>query len=346
MILKFYFRRENNRYDLSNTDKWSTNQYGGGYWMDAGHRDPFDLTYSTGDVDNRPTDLSLSDGEGSYSDTGLGTDIPVESTVNWPYFGPSGSTPVVSRRPPNANRQPNYPSNRHSVILPQLKKFAVIPNVLEVDWRTIGIAALVKLALVKLKTFSVITVLLTVLFKLKLLLAAVLFKFHFLLKFTLLLLSYPAISTHLSPFSFLWPGLLTIPMQILSLLAMPTAPLPDSPTPQTTISTSRPTVPSRPSVPSRPTVPSRPSAPLTTRRPYSSFDPNSPDVSSGESDESAFKGIDSDVPYRQHYKASNLLNYASDIVHMLMNSKKYAERIACRMTVVKNAGIVSTWINW
>lgn len=247
MVLKFYFHRENNPYDLSNTDKWSTNQYVSGDWTDVGHRDPYDLTYVVGDVDNKPTDLSLSDREGSYSDTRLGMDTHVESTVNRPYFGPSGSTPVVPHRPPNTNSQPNYSSNRRPMILPLLQKFTVIPNVLELDWRTISIAALVKMVLVKLKMSGIVAILLTVLFKLKLLLVAVLFKFHLLLKFALLLLSFPAISTRLSPFSMMFfPGLLTIPMRILSMLAMMTVPMPDSPTLQTTLSLSRPSVPSRP----------------------------------------------------------------------------------------------------
>lgn len=162
LLFKFiveFFDRRSNRYNYQNmkSDEW------------GGHHASYDLTNSLDHNDAfKHADNNLFDGIGLR---------PHYSFDNGAYYKPIAEISSTMHYRPPLRPHPIYP-----ILSPQTK-----PAILKkknFDWQTIGLLALVKLGLIKLKLFGILKILFLLLFKLKLFLIAIFIKFHLVLKYS------------------------------------------------------------------------------------------------------------------------------------------------------------------
>lgn len=197
----------------------------------------------------------------------------------------------------------------------------------DISWRKIGIMALIKLGLVKLKTIGFIKILYFLIFKIKFLLATFFFKFLSLLKF------YKVFKFFILPLS-LFPLLSTITLSLipyfLSMINTLVSPASDrlsvpteiinSVTPQSTVSQSV-------LVPDDVTV-TRPAGQIIVSE---VIDPLSEILN-------AVNSI--------RYDTSELIDPTLKLFQKELSSEKCIERIACKMATTGKASIIPLWINW
>lgn len=224
--------------------------------------------------------------------------------------------------PPNMNYQLNHPNSQveHYNIHSPLQQIQMIYD--KMDWHTIGILALIKLGLVKLKVFSFLKLLFLLVFKLKLFLIAIFFKFLLLMKLMkfLKLLTVPLILLTLLPLlsliasPMLVGGLLTIPNRLLEFFTEPVF------------------------VPSASTVTKNSAADPTVL-------PNA--ASAAKTSSSSLYEFDNlSLINRRRLDVLRILNPSMKILKKVLDLDKCVERIACRMAVVEKIGIMPVWISW
>lgn len=169
-----------------NTDKWSNDQD-----KQSGYRDSYHLTHNMREH-NQTVDF-MGDYRLSVDNSVIGLEPLQDTTAYGSYnFGPSSNmrpnTNYQSaiknyRQPLNSNNEP-LEMNFHSLGMntkPIYSSTSLQTNT-GLSWKTIGIMALIKLSLLKLKAITVLNKVFFILFKLKLFLIAAVFKFHLLLK--------------------------------------------------------------------------------------------------------------------------------------------------------------------
>lgn len=196
----------------------------------------------------------------------------------------------------------------------------------KIDWHKVGILALMKFGLAKLKAFGFLKILFLLVFKLKLFLIAMFFKFLLILKLMkvfkilmiplILLTVLPMLGSALSS-PTLVGGLLSFPQRIIDYLTGPVY---------------------------------APAATAITK--YSDSDPTI--LSSGSSSASSAKtgGVSTSAQSKIgdfnlfDRRRLELLDPTLTVLRKILDSEKCVERIACRMAVVENAGILPVWINW
>lgn len=149
------------------------------------------MTYNTGE--HNQTDDFVGEYGSNLDRPVMGSEPLQDATAYGSYnFGPSPNTlPSTNYQPAIKNyRRPLSTDNRpvdmnfhppRMIIKPTYPTVGHRPNT-GLSWQTIGIIVLVKLGLVKLKAIAVLNTVFIILFKLKLFLIAMLFKFHLLLK--------------------------------------------------------------------------------------------------------------------------------------------------------------------
>lgn len=253
----------------------------------------------------------------------MGSRYPVESSsIGHPPYGAAAPNPVVLM----GYRQILRPSNVHYVtphinyqstgaeqynVHSNLQQIQMIYD--KIDWHKIGILALFKIGLAKLKAFGFLKILFLLVFKLKLFLIALFFKFLLISKlmklFKLLLIPLilltilPIIGSLFSP--MLVGGLIQIPMRILNFLTEPVL---------------------------------APASAATKNSALDSAVSTSTSVSKNE--------VSSTPNTKRHFKRLNLFDPTLNIFRNVLESEKCVERIACRMAVVEKAGVFPVWINW
>ncbi|XP_060854212.1 uncharacterized protein LOC132932042 [Rhopalosiphum padi] len=191
----------------------------------------------------------------------------------------------------------------------------------KIDWHKVGIMALVKIGLAKLKAFGFLKILFLLVFKLKMFLIAMFFKFLLIAKLMKLfkLIMIPLILMTVLPlilslFSapMLVGGLLTIPARILDFLTGPIF-APAAATAATKVLTEPTSLPGLAIGKIGGSTPSY----------------NKPD----------------DVTISNNRRLE-MFDPALTVFRKVLDSEKCVERIACRMAVVEKAGILPVWINW
>lgn len=200
----------------------------------------------------------------------------------------------------------------------------------KIDWHKIGILALFKIGVAKLKAFGFLKVLFLLVFKLKLFLIAMFFKFLLVLKLMkffkllmiplILLTLLPLMSSLLSP--MLVGGLLSVPSRIIDYLTGPVY------VPATAATKNSVTV-----ISADPTT-----SPGDTAAKAGSL-PSSSSSSPSKSDEI-------NLSHRRRMDTIDAFDPTMNIFRKVLDSEKCVERIACRMAVVEKAGILPVWINW
>lgn len=214
------------------TNKFVANQY-----ESNSYRDSYDPTYNVGAYGGFKQDdgkvIGIPAGSTITNGPGFGVNYsPAYGPYNWPIE----NTPIIDHHKLTSHQstpitnsptlESMTPDTRQSQI-PQNKIVIPIPNDFLIDWRKIGIIALGKLVLVKLKAFSVIKILLFLMFKLKFIMVIIsafkfilLFKFIKFFKVLLPLFLLPLFLTMLlSPLFFI--SIYSIPERIVQLLRMP-----------------------------------------------------------------------------------------------------------------------------
>jgi len=286
----------------------------------AGYQDSYDASYNKG---NDGTGWSPS---GSYGVGGGGV-----STIDRPPYGMAAPYPYpaglmmppgykhvsyISNVPPYGHRpaagQYNTNSNFHQQVQMIYDK---------IDWHKVGIMALVKIGLAKLKAFGFLKILFLIVFKLKMFLIAMFFKFLLITKlmkllklFMIPLILLTVVPLLLSLFSgpMLVGGLLATPLRILDFLFGPIL-APVSSTATTKVLT-------------EPTA-----LPGTAVGKNGALSPS-------------YKPDDS--PVSDHHRRLDMLDPALTVFRKVLDSEKCVESIACRMAVVEKAGLLPLWINW
>jgi len=205
----------------------------------------------------------------------------------------------------------------------------------KIDWQKVGILALFKVGLAKLKAFGFLKILFLLVFKLKMFLIAMFFKFLLIMKLMkffkllmipmVLLMLMPLMSSLASP--MLVGGLLSIPQRIIQYLTEPVY-APAAATAATKYSTSVDPV----------TLPGTSSAKTTGN-------------SGGSSSVSAAStAVKPDETYSslgiRRLDSLKMIDPSLNVFQRVLESEKCVERIACRMAVVEKVGILPMWINW
>lgn len=278
----------------------------------TGYHNSYDLTYDA--VGNQKTHW-----------TGGNTMAPGRHTLGpYPYQANYKQIPSLVNHnnfmPPNMNYQLHHPNSQveqYNIHSP-LQQIQMIYD--KMDWHKIGILALIKLGLVKLKVFGFLKLLFLLVFKLKLFLIAMFFKFLLIMKLMkfLKLLTVPLILLALLPLlsliasPMLVGGLLTIPNRLLEFFTEPVF----VPTAVTKNSAADPTV-----------LPSAASAAKTSSSTLYELDNLS-------------------LINRRRLDILKILDPSMKILRKVLELDKCVERIACRMAVVEKIGIMPVWISW
>lgn len=198
-------------------------------------------------------------------------------------------------------------------------------NATAVDWRALGIVALVKFSLFALKTFAVVNSAMLVLFKV----ALAFLKFQLLVKSVKFVgtvaVSLPLLLTTSIFSPMLVSSVLSIPARVLQLLTAPVV-VPAVPSGDPT-----PSSPSSP-MPSPPTrQPNR--GPVPSNRLWQFLSPAQFDVL--------------DSLYERRHDSKRLPHDPAEMVlRKLLDSEKCVERIACRMALAERVGIMPFWMRW
>lgn len=284
----------------------------------AGYHNSYDLAY------NQNTDSDWSGGGMGRPPYGLAAaTYPYPASVGYKQYGMPRPPAMINHN--MMNYQLHNPSsqsegfNIHST----LQQIQMISD--KIDWQKVGVLAFFKIGLAKLKAFGFLKILFLLVFKLKMFLIAMFFKFLLILKLMkffkllmvpLILLSLtPILSTVASP--MLIGGLLSIPSRIIEFLTGPVY-VPAS-SAATKFSNPDPTI-----------------LPSTT----------SVAKSAGSSTPTLFKFDDWKMLDRRRLDMLELMDPSMNLFRKMLDTEKCVERIACRMVVVEKAGIVPTWINW
>lgn len=240
-----------------------------------------------------------------------------------PYIYPPSGIDAQNQQPETTNQQPSSSVgsiNTHSPL------YLIQMTIDKIDWQKIGILALLKVGMAKLKAFSFLKILFLLVFKLKLFMIALFFKFLLIFKLMkffkmfmipLMLISVlPIMSSLASP--TLVGGLLSIPSRIIDYLTGPVY-APASATAATKHSAADPTI-----------LPSVTSA-----------------KSSGPSSSTnLLKRTYISLQDRRRLESLELSDPTFNIFQKVLDSERCLERIACRMAVVEKVGILPTWVNW
>lgn len=284
----------------------------------AGYHNSYDLAY------NQNTDSGWSGGGMGRPPYGLAAaTYPYPASVGYKQYGMPRPPAMINHN--MMNYQLHSPSsqsegfNIHST----LQQIQMISD--KIDWQKVGVLAFFKIGLAKLKAFGFLKILFLLVFKLKMFLIAMFFKYLLILKLMkffkllmipLILLSLtPILSTVASP--MLIGGLLSIPSRIIEFLTGPVF-VPAS-SAATKFSNPDPTI-----------------LPSTT----------SVAKSAGSSTPTMFKFDDWKMLDRRRLDMLELMDPSMNLFRKMLDTEKCVERIACRMVVVEKAGIVPTWINW
>lgn len=194
----------------------------------------------------------------------------------------------------------------------------------KVDWQKIGILVLLKLGLAKLKLFGFLKLLFLLVFKLKLYLIAMFFKFLLIMKLMKFfkLLTLPLILLTLLP-SLATLASVALPTELLSI-----------PTRLLQLLTENVYVPEGNAVATKNAV----NKPIVLRNASSLVAKTFPS--------DMFKVDNSSSIGRRRMDALELFDPSMVMFRKVLRLDKCVERIACRMAVVEKAGIVPAWINW
>jgi len=192
----------------------------------------------------------------------------------------------------------------------------------KIDWHKIGILALVKIGLAKLKAFGFLKILFLLVFKLKMFLIAMFFKFLLIAKLMKLfkLIMIPLVLLTLLPLIL---SLFSAPMAISGILSIPRRIIEFLTEPVYTPATSASKLYTDP-----------------TALPSTAVAKN------GGLPSSLNKPEDPPVHDKRRLEMFELFDPALTVFKKVLDSEKCVERIACRMAVVEKAGILPVWINW
>lgn len=252
-------------------------------------------------------------------------------------FSGSGTTAV---RPSTTYGVPNRPGTRYGVEGPP-KRISVHTNTdhsknynKDIDWQKIGTLALFKLGLAKLKAFGFLKVMFLLVFKLKLFLIAIFFKFLMLLKlmkffkifmFPLLTLPVlPLLASLLSP--MILSSIFSLPSQFLSLFMRPTQ------SSSSSGSSGSVTIPT-------PTI----SGGVGGSVGLPSIPTGNPSSATSSTHGAKF---DDYTLNRRRIESLDVLDPSLAVFRSILDSEKCLERIACRMATAEKAGVMPFWINW
>lgn len=242
-----------------------------------------------------------------------------------PYIYPPSGVGAHHQHPDMTYQRPGETSVGHSGFLGPLHHLQMIID--KIEWQKVGILALLKVGMAKLKVFSFLKLLFLLVFKLKLFMIALFFKFLLALKlmkfFKLLMIPLiligvlPIMSSIASP--SLIGGLLSIPSRIIDYLTGPVY------------------------------VPG--TAPVSTKNSAT----DSTVLSSVTSAKNSGGGPSSSASLQERANINlhdsrrretlGLSDATFDIFQKVLDSEKCLERIACRMALVEKAGILPTWVN-
>ncbi|VVC34766.1 Hypothetical protein CINCED_3A025774 [Cinara cedri] len=315
----------------------------------ASYHNSYDLTYGTVGGGYKPAPESPSDwnAAGRPGHGYPAPPVPPGGGMGQPPYGmaapypPSGHVPVPGYKPrtpyiyPPSGMQYPHPGMAFQPTSSPVGQFNIhsplqhIQMIYDkIDWQKLGILALFKVGMAKLKAFSFLKILFLLVFKLKLFLIAMFFKFLLVLKlmkfFKLLMIPLvlmavlPIMSSLASP--MLVGGLLSIPSRIIDYLTGPVY-APASATAATKYSSADPTI-----------LPS-----ITSAKSSSSGSPSSTNLQ---------KRVDIGLEDRRRLETLELSDPTFNIFQKVLDSEKCLERIACRMAVVEKAGILPAWVNW
>lgn len=340
LLIPFYFRQMN-YYGSSSIE---TNE------RDDGSTD----TYSTYDMNNYRYNqaYNLARVNMLNRDTETELDYHNINVYEPPNYGLQGSSvPIIDNKPlSNNNYQPsiNTVMNKYPSVFHPQEKVLNISNKFKVDWKAISIMTLLKLGLIKIKSFGIINFLLFLLFKLKFFLITAFFKILLIFKF-MKFFKMLVLSLWLSPVlpiltTLLFPPLFSIPRLVLNSIMRPAdAPTTQSPTPNNppnmSPSTNRPSQqPSAPAQPNRPNIPPA-TQPTMGRLILTATNNNQNDLRD-------LKTNDLNLSDERWHEPFESFDPTSDIFQKLLDSEKCVERIACRMATANQAGIINSWINW
>jgi len=329
----------------------------------ASHLKSYDSPYKMHDYSNTEDDISAD---------GIGWNIIDEPKTVHPVTSWAEGTDIWNQRPHETD---NFGYGYHSLPNKVTKDKPIQPKENKIDWNTIGILAFIKLGLVKLQAIGFLKTLFLIMFKFKLYMTAVLFKFLLLMKLMKLfkiillpLLILLLIPTLIQLFSLRSSNNNLSGTQTCNVLAGGSAgttqPIGTTGTGQTSGTTGilRPitttgtgqiggttgTVPTGgangvllPSV-STTTGTGRPVIGGTTRV-------IQPDELTGIGQTkrlSSYKFDDLNVIRKQHNDSSMLFDPTWEIFQKILDSEKCIERIACQISVAEKAGVMPFWINW
>lgn len=255
-----------------------------------------------------------------------------------PHYGYAAPYPINPMSLMGYKQMPMMPpymdmSNHYQPPIGQVEQYNIVNPLQQIqmvfekiDWHKVGILALFKFGLAKLKAFGFLKLLFLLVFKLKLFLIAMFFKFLLILKLMkvfkilmvplILLTVLPMLGSALSS-PMLVGGILSFPQRIIDFLTGPVY---------------------------------APAATAVTK--YSDSDPTI--LPSGSSSASTAKigGVSTTVRSKLgdlnlfDRRRLELLDPTLTVLRKVLDSEKCVERIACRMAVVENAGILPVWINW
>lgn len=296
----------------------------------AAYQNSYDLTYNTGDSGYRQTDIPI----GGYVGNRPGAQM-IQRPIMVDGYSSAGHMPAytygVPNRPglrpipysdPMNHAGMNVNMNMDTSILSHLHGLGQKFHDKKIDWQKIGILALIKIGLVKLKTFGFLKILFLMVFKLKLFLIAIFFKFLLLLKlmkfFKLLMIPMfllplvPVLTSLASPM-VLGP-LVSLPFRLLSLLTEPTL------------------------------------APVTAASAFSRFSllPGANAGGSGSTSTNAAPAtkIDENILNRRRLESIDMFDPSLAMFRNILDTEKCLERIACRMSTAEKAGVMPYWVNW
>lgn len=241
-----------------------------------------------------------------------------------PYVYPPSGVGAHYQQPDTAYQMAGGTSVGHSGFQGPLHHVQTIID--KIEWHKVGILALLKVGMAKLKLFSFLKLLFLLVFKLKLFMIALFFKFLLALKlmkfFKLLMIPLiligvlPIISSIASP--SLVGGLLSIPTRIIDYLTGPVY------------------VPG-----TAPAATKHSAADSAAQSSVTSAKNSPPSSSSAGLLERA--GVDSQDRRRREF--AGLSDATFEVLQKVLDSEKCLQRIACRLAVVEKPGTLPAWVN-
>lgn len=282
---------------------------------------------------------------------------------------PSSTTParpprITTARPPTTT--PDIVST--SISPPQM--VVTVPMIKQIDWQKIGILAFFKLGLLRLKAIGFLTFLLLILFKLKGLLAALMFKFFLLLNVLIIFKVFlpllfvvpllPILASIISPVFI--TGLLSIPRWIISVILGPAN------TDSVSGTTINPNIlnnaqsegifgsSSGTSYSFNPGI--RTSSPGSKIIPISGETANIPvgpklkrvfghsAMSNSVLSDEDYETDDFNLFSERRHDSLEKFDTIFDLFRMVSDSEKCVKRIACHMAVAEKVGILPSLVNW